>query len=407
MSEREENYTEEYEENENYSVQDEVEEKKKLNKGMIALIAISIIAVVGVILYFVLDGAGIIGKKDVDKVVALGNYQEFTYDELKTDVTDADVVDYYKGMIETYIQQGYKVYERDEEKDENEVADGDTVNIDFKGFVDGEAFAGGESAGYDLTIGSKSFIDTFEEQLIGWKIGDTKDIKVKFPDNYGKSDLAGKDAVFTVTLNYFCKETKLTEENAYEKVFGFKTLEELYSDLKDYLVESNKQEEIEYGEYLKTEYLNSIIDGTSYDPLTKETDDFFKHYYGAMEKLAGDTGITMDQMATQYGYKTLDEFKAELKVQSEEEIKKNITLELIAKKENIKLTDEKYKEMAEAIVKEQQYSSVDEYVAKYDGYYGEGMFKLYITNEYILDELYTKYAKSTGNKVSIEDAYKK
>lgn len=112
---------------------------------------------------------------------------------------------------------------------EGTVANGDIVNLDYIGKIDGVAFEGGTASGYDLTIGSGTFIDDFEEELIGVKIGETKDVTAKFPDNYGETSLAGKEAIFTCTINYITKNQTL--EESYIKM-GFKSSAEYEEDIK-------------------------------------------------------------------------------------------------------------------------------------------------------------------------------
>lgn len=385
----------EYEESQ-YSRPD-LEVKKSSKAPMIILVAIAMVAIIGVVLYLVLDGMGVFGRTK-GKVLALAEYKEFVHDDYDTTVTDEEVNKYYADAIKSAVANGQKAYEKDESvAEDKEVAMKDTINLAFKGYVDGKAFEGGESSNYDLVIGSKSFIDTFEDQLVGMKVGETKDVKVKFPDNYGKTDLAGKDAVFTCTINYFAKEIELTEENAYKSLFGYDSLDKLKKDLKEYLVEMAAYSAEQYRESCKTEYLSYIIDNTTYEKIDKAGNDFYLDYYKAMEKVAADQNMTIEELSKSYYYGSLDEFKTALKEQSVDEVKKNVVLEEIAKIENIKLSDEKYDEMANNMLSsQQQFGSVESYVATYDGYYGKGMFKLYLTNEYILEELYTKYAKSSG-----------
>ena len=111
------------------------------------------------------------------------------------------------------------------------VESGDTVVIDYVGKIDGVAFSGGTAQGQSLKIGSKTFIDDFEDELIGTKPGETKDVTAKFPDDYGKTELAGKEAIFTVTVRYI-NIAELTEQEAFKKM-NFKTLNDYKSDLKE------------------------------------------------------------------------------------------------------------------------------------------------------------------------------
>ena len=112
--------------------------------------------------------------------------------------------------------------------EEGTVQDGDIVNLDYEGKIDGVAFDGGTAQGYDLKIGSKTFIDDFEEELIGVAIGETKDVTAKFPDDYGKDDLNGKEAIFTCKINSINRAC--TEEEAAQKMH-FDTVDEYKADI--------------------------------------------------------------------------------------------------------------------------------------------------------------------------------
>lgn len=381
--------------------------KNNKKTAMIVLAVIAVIAILGTVVYLVLDGMGVIGGKKTDKVKELADYKNFSYKTFDKTVSDKDVENYYKEMTDYYIKIGYKVYEEDKSRENDVVKKGDTVNIAYKGFVDGEAFKGGESEAYDLTIGSGAFIEGFEDGLIGAKKGEKRDVKTKFPDSYPQNpDLAGKEAIFSVTVNYFSKEAEYSVENAYEKVFGYKTLDDIYKELRTYLEEEAIANEKSYYENSKNEYLIYIIENTKYDELTKEADEFYKNYYSAMEKMASDYKLTMANLANQYGYSDVESFQKALKEQSADEVKKNITLELIAEKEGIKLSDEKYNEYAEKYAKEAEYDSVSEYAETYDKYYGKGMFRQYILNAYILDTLFDKYAVKSDEVATPGDAVK-
>jgi trigger factor len=121
-------------------------------------------------------------------------------------------------------------------REEGPIKEGDLVMIDFKGYVDDVAFEGGEAENYSLEIGSKSFIPGFEDQLIGVSTGEETEVKVTFPDNYRKDDIAGKDAVFKVKVNQI-KEKELPEldDEFVQEVSEFETLEAMKIDLKEKL----------------------------------------------------------------------------------------------------------------------------------------------------------------------------
>ena len=128
----------------------------------------------------------------VEPEVELGEYKGLEGKEIDAEVTEEDVNEQIEALLAQYTELVVK---------DGEVAEGDVANIDFKGFVDGEAFEGGEAEGHDLEIGSGTFIPGFEEQLVGLKAGDEKDVKVTFPEEYQAEELQGKEATFEVKVN--------------------------------------------------------------------------------------------------------------------------------------------------------------------------------------------------------------
>lgn len=126
--------------------------------------------------------------------------------------------------------------------DRTDAKDGDIANINFEGFVDGVAFDGGKAENHDLKLGSKSFIDTFEEQIVGKNIGDEFDVNVKFPDEYHAENLKGKQAVFKVKLNELKQEKEATLTDEIAKKYGFETVDSLLADIKTGLEEKNAKD---------------------------------------------------------------------------------------------------------------------------------------------------------------------
>ena len=173
---------------------------------------------------------------DVEKYVTLGDYDGMEVEVAGDfDVSDDEVVDYINGML-TY----YPSYE---DTDKQTVEEGDCVNIDYEGKKDGVAFDGGTAQGYVLEIGSGTFIEGFEEGLIGVNVGDTVDLNLTFPENYQSADLAGADVVFTVTVNKIVKKVEasydqLTDEYVASNL-NYESVDALYNETKSYLESSN------------------------------------------------------------------------------------------------------------------------------------------------------------------------
>ena len=161
-----------------------------------------------------------------------------------TDLSDYIKLGEYKGLsVDTSSEEFKKAYESVKEKDisDNEITDkayngtvkdGDTANIDYVGKKDGVAFEGGSAQDHDLIIGSHSFIDGFEDGLIGKKIGDTVDLNLTFPKDYGSAELAGQAVVFTVKINYVKNSDSVDMKNHYSEL-GFNSFEDYDADVKD------------------------------------------------------------------------------------------------------------------------------------------------------------------------------
>ncbi|MBO4733042.1 MAG: FKBP-type peptidyl-prolyl cis-trans isomerase [Clostridia bacterium] len=167
-------------------------------------------------------GTLIYGNTDLSKYVTLGNYKGLSVDTSSENFKQA-----YENAVNKDISSNKIV----EKRTEGKVANGDTANIDYEGKRDGVAFAGGTAKGYDLTIGSGSFIPGFESGLIGVNIGDTVDLNLTFPENYGNSELAGAAVVFTVKVNYVKLPGEVKMENHYADL-GFSSFEEYEKDVK-------------------------------------------------------------------------------------------------------------------------------------------------------------------------------
>ena len=221
--------------------------------------------------------------------------------------------------------------------EDRELKDGDISVIDFEGFVDGVAFDGGKGENYELTIGSNTFIPGFESQMIGMKIGEERDVNVKFPEEYHAENLAGKDATFKVKLHEI-KERVLPElDDEFAKdVSEFDTLEEYKKDLNKKVKEDKErratlekeQEAVDkFVEKVEVEIPEAMID--------EEVDKMVEE----MNANLSYQGLSIDQYVQYMGI-TLDDYKAQMRGQAEKRIKLTLGLEFVAKEEKIEATDE-------------------------------------------------------------------
>ena len=239
---------------------------------------------------------------------------------------------------------------------EHDLENGNIANIDFEGSIDGVKFEGGTATNYDLEIGSGSFIPGFEDQMVGMKKGEKRDIKVTFPAEYGAPDLAGKDAVFAVTL-HAVKEKQLPElDDEFAKdVSEFNTLEEYKKDIENHI-------NSHYAEHAEQDAENKLIEEICKNSQVELPESMISQQQDAimkdMEYRLMYQGLSLEDYA-KYLNKTVEEIRAENKENAERMVKTRLVLEAIIKAEKLYITDEevdaKLAEMAT-----QQHKTVEE-----------------------------------------------
>src|SRR5579875_2538236 len=262
--------------------------------------------------------------------VKLGEYKGLEIEEFDTTVTDEDV----QKELEALQNRHAELVVKEEGTAEN----GDTVVIDFEGFVDGEAFEGGKAENYTLELGSNTFIPGFEEQLIGVKAGESKDVEVTFPEEYHAADLARKPAVFKVTVH----EIKAKELPALDDEFAkdvddeVETLDALKEKIKTRL-EENKKHEAEH--HVRDSVVEKAAENAEVDippvMIENEIDRMIQEFGQRLQM----QGMNLDLY---YQFSGQDEkaLREQMKEEAEQRVKVNLTLEAIAKAENLEVTDE-------------------------------------------------------------------
>lgn len=233
--------------------------------------------------------------------------------------------------------------------EDRELKDGDISNIDFEGFVDDTAFPGGKGENFELTIGSGQFIPGFEEQLIGMKINETREINVKFPDEYHAADLAGKMSMFRVTLNSIkCKELPALDDEFAKDVSEFDTLAELRADLKKKAIERNEESmklQVE-DDAIRTVAKNAKIDVPSV-MIDNEVENMVQDYSWRLQM----QGMQLEMYLKMLNM-DLATFKGQFREQAEERVRVQLTLEKLSEVENISASkeevDAKIEEMAKS-----------------------------------------------------------
>ena len=276
---------------------------------------------------------------DFDKALTLAEYKGITLD-----TSSDEYGEFYDNVIVSDIKNNSLYIE----KTEGTVSEGDIANIDYVGKKDGVAFEGGTDEGYDLEIGSNSFIEGFESGLIGAEIGKTIDLNLTFPEDYGNEELNGADVVFTVTVNSVQTTDGVEPKDIYEDL-GYKTLKEYENDVKERATDNyflnlvrSKSEIKEYPDEdvktLKTQIKDALNNN-------------FTSYYG----------MSLESYLTQNGMTMIDFENNLLNSQIKPLIEETMPLYAILDKEGVKITDEDLETKLQELVKEYKNSgtSVD------------------------------------------------
>lgn len=273
--------------------------------------------------------------------VTLGQYKGVEVEKASAEVTDEDV--------EKELKKVQEQNSRLVTVDDRAVQDGDQVVIDFDGYVDGEQFDGGKSEDYPLTIGSHTFIDTFEEQLIGKKTGEECEVNVTFPENYHVEDLKGKPAVFKVTIKEIQrKELPEVNDEFASEVSDFDTLEEYKKDLREKLSKEKQRA-------AATENENRVVDKVVENASMEIPDQMVEEQVNAMvndyARRLESQGLSFKQYLEYTGL-TVEKIGEQMKPQAVKRIETRLVLEAVVKAENIQASDdaveEQIKKMADA-----------------------------------------------------------
>lgn len=274
------------------------------------------------------SGFTFIAQVAVKPEVTLGEYKGIQIDKLNADVTDEEVDEEIKKVQEKNARL-ISVSDRP-------IKLGDIVTIAFEGFIDDVPFEGGKADDYDLEIGSHTFIDTFEDQLIDKNLGDDVEVRVTFPEDYGKEDLAGKAAMFKVEIKDIkYKELPEVDDEFAKDVSEFDTLEEYKNDIKSKLLEK-KKEFVE--EERENKVLEKIIANSKMSVPQIMIDEYSEMLANNYARRLASQGLNMD-MYLKYIGQTKDQFLRSFDNSSEFSVKGKLVLEAIAKTENFEATE--------------------------------------------------------------------
>ena len=276
---------------------------------------------------------------DFDKALTLAEYKGITLD-----TSSDEYGEFYDNVIVSDIKNNSLYIE----KTEGTVSEGDIANIDYVGKKDGVAFEGGTAEGYDLEIGSNSFIEGFESGLIGAEIGKTIDLNLTFPEDYGNEELNGADVVFTVTVNSVQTTDGVEPKDIYEDL-GYKTLKEYENDVKERATENYFLDLVRSKSEIK-EYPDEDVK-TLKTQIKDALNNNFTSYYG----------MSLESYLTQNGMTMIDFENNLLNNQVKPLIAETMPLYAILDKEGVKITDEDIETKLDELVKEYESSgtSVD------------------------------------------------
>ena len=261
--------------------------------------------------------------------ITLGEYKGVEVEKETLDITDEKV----NAEIERLKEGAAKLkeVEADATAELNDVA-----NIDFEGFIDGEAFEGGKAEGFDLTLGSHSFIDNFEDQIVGHKKGDEFDVTVMFPENYGAENLAGKPAIFKVKVNSIKRKEEAELNDDLAKELGYDSLEDLNAKTRESLT---KREETRINNEFKGKVVEAVVANTNVEVPAELTNREVEYQINRFAQQLQMQGISLEQYFQMTG-QTLDKMREESREMAEKSVKTELVLSEITKAENIEVNDD-------------------------------------------------------------------
>ncbi len=261
--------------------------------------------------------------------INLGDYKSVKVEKEALDVNDEKV----NAEIEIMRSNAGKL----KEVADDEVAqDKDVTNINFEGFIDGEAFDGGKAEGFDLTLGSKSFIDTFEDQIVGHKKGDEFDVNVTFPEEYHAENLKGKPAVFKVKVNSIKRkeEAELNEDLA--KELGYDSVEDLKAKTRENLI---KREEARIENEYRGKVVDAVVDSINFEIPEAVVEREIQFQINRFAQQLQMQGMSLNQYFEMTG-QDIEKMRESIKESAEKSVKRDLVLTEIAKAENVEATEE-------------------------------------------------------------------
>ena len=316
--------------------------------------------------------------------VTLGQYKALEVTVCSLDVTEDE--------IQQQFYDDCSSHDKLLQVTEGEVAEGDVVNIDYVGSIDGVEFDGGTDKGVDLTIGSGTFIPGFEDGLIGAAIGKEINVNVTFPENYGKTDVAGKDAVFAVTVNFVKKAPEMTDDIVAE-ISDHKTVDEYRKGVEEQLKADKEaqQNSDKINGILNQIYSASTINGYPEEVVNYRTAQM-KAYY---TQIAEQSDMTLADFLSNQLQMTEEQFDQQCPAVIKQSMIQELLLKAVAESENMEISDEEYEAGIEKYIKSTGAESKETLLSQYT--------EAEIRRSLIMDKALDFLKENTTVKVEGED----
>ena len=325
----------------------------------------------------------LVSVDDVSKYVTIGQYKGLSLDKTVEAVTD-DMVD---GRIKEELQN------KAEEVTEGSVQNGDVVTINYVGTKDGVAFDGGTANNYELTIGSGTFIDGFEDGIIGMKKGQTKDLDLTFPEEYSSEELAGQEVVFKVTLQSFKRAPELTDDWA-AKNTDCKTAEEYRKEIRTTLEDEAKTSA---QNTLRETAWNTVLSASEVKEYPQDDLDTAKTEFKTLyENYAKQGDMTLEDFVKAQGI-SMDDFEEQSSQYAEYKVKQNLIVQGIMDAENMTLEDEKSLSIQDELIKAYNVKDLAALVDKYGQAAVDESIGLLRVEDFILDNATVEEKVSAGD----------
>ena len=337
-----------------YNQPEHIKPKSKWTKKTTAWVIVIAVIVLGILAIIGGNNGWFKTQDMINGKVELDDYSVLEIDESSVEVTESTIDNYMNNVVSAKTTY--------EDVTEGTVQDGDTLNLDYSGVLEGEEepFAGGTAQGQSLTLGSGTMIDGFEDQIIGHEIGETFDINVTFPEDYSTEDLAGKNAVFTITINskHVANVPELTDELVQE--YSAEYLDQEFStieELREYYAENQRNNNLEsailsaMGEKTHVKYYNE-----------KDLADLTAYNMSAVSYYASMFGVDASQYASMMGYESADAYAD---AEAKRTLDQTMMIDKVAEEQNITFTEEELNEVITRYMEQENYEgTLEEFKAE-------------------------------------------